>query len=46
MVVPQGVTIQDVVKVPNTIGVSPRDLITILQTIKDAGALQAELRVI
>ncbi len=46
MVVPQGVTIQDVVKALNAIGVSPRDLITILQTIKEAGALQAELRVI
>jgi flagellar P-ring protein FlgI len=46
VVVPQGVTIQDVVKALNAIGVTPRDLITILQTIKEAGALQAELRVI
>jgi flagellar P-ring protein FlgI len=46
VVVPIGVTIQDVVKALNAIGVTPRDLITILQTIKEAGALQAELRVI
>jgi flagellar P-ring protein precursor FlgI len=46
MVVSKGVTIQDVVKALNAIGVSPRDLITILQTIKAAGALQAELKII
>ncbi len=46
MLVPRGVTIQDVVKALNAMGVSPRDLITILQTIKAAGALQAELRII
>ena len=46
MVVPRGVTIQEVVQALNAIGVTPRDLITILQTIKAAGALQAELRVI
>lgn len=43
MVVPQGVTIQEVVNALNAVGVSPRDLITILQTIKAAGALQADL---
>lgn len=46
VLVPQGVTIQDVVASLNAIGVSPRDLITILQAIKAAGALQAELRII
>lgn len=46
MMVPQGVTIYDVVKSLNALGVSPRDLITILQTIKAAGALQADLRII
>ena len=45
-VVPQGVTIQEVVKALNAIGVSPRDLITILQTIKAAGALHADLKLI
>ena len=43
MVVPQGVTIQEVVNALNAVGVSPRDLIAILQTIKAAGALQADL---
>jgi len=43
MVVPRGVTIQEVVNALNAIGVSPRDLIAILQTIKAAGALQADL---
>ncbi len=46
MMLPQGVTIYDVVKALNALGVSPRDLITILQTIKAAGALQADLRII
>ncbi len=46
MVVPQGVTIQDVVMALNAIGVTPRDLITIIQTIKAAGALQADLKII
>ena len=46
MVVPRGVTIQDVVKALNAVGVTPRDLITIIQTIKAAGALQADLRII
>ena len=46
IVVPKGVTIQDVVKALNAMGVTPRDLITIMQTIKAAGALQADLRII
>jgi len=46
MVIPRGVTIQDVVMGLNAIGVTPRDLITIIQTIKAAGALQADLRII
>ncbi len=46
VLIPQGVTIQDVVKALNAMGVTPRDLITILQTIKAAGALQADLRII
>lgn len=45
MVIPRGVTIQDVVMALNAIGVTPRDLITIIQTIKAAGALQADLRI-
>ncbi len=46
MMVPQGVTIYDVVRALNSLGVSPRDLITILQAIKAAGALQADLHII
>jgi flagellar P-ring protein precursor FlgI len=46
MVVQAGVTIQDVVKALNAVGVTPRDLITIMQTIKAAGALQADLKII
>lgn len=46
MVLQTGVTIQEVVKALNAIGVSPRDLIAILQTIKAAGAMQADIRII
>lgn len=46
LVMPRGVTIQDVVRGLNAMGVSPRDLITILQTIKAAGALQADLKIL
>lgn len=38
-----GVTLQDLVTGLNRLGVSPRDMITILQAIKAAGALQAEI---
>lgn len=40
-----GVTLQELVRGLNSLGVGPRDLITILQTIKAAGAMQAELEV-
>ncbi|MBN2397416.1 MAG: flagellar basal body P-ring protein FlgI [Deltaproteobacteria bacterium] len=46
MVVPRGVTIQEVVRALNAIGVTPGDLIIILQTIKSAGALQADLKLL
>lgn len=46
ILIPKGVTIQEVIKALNAVGVTPRDLITILQTIKAAGALQADLRII
>ncbi len=46
VLVPMGITIQEVVRALNAIGVSPGDLITILQTIKSAGALQADLKLI
>ena len=38
-------TLRDLVGSLNALGVSPRDLISILQTIKAAGALQADLQV-
>jgi flagellar P-ring protein precursor FlgI len=42
-VVETGVTLQDLVTGLNRLGVAPRDVITILQAIKAAGALQAEI---
>jgi flagellar P-ring protein precursor FlgI len=44
-VVPEGVSLGEVVHSLNAIGVTPRDLISILQTIKAAGALQTELTI-
>jgi flagellar P-ring protein precursor FlgI len=41
-----GVSIATVVKALNALGVSPRDLISIFQALKAAGALQAELEII
>ncbi|MBI9085918.1 MAG: flagellar basal body P-ring protein FlgI [Desulfobacterales bacterium] len=41
-----GVSIGEVVRALNLLGVSPRDLIAIFQAIKAAGALQAELEII
>ena len=41
-----GTTLRELVGGLNALGVGPRDLITILQTIKAAGALQAEIDVI
>ncbi|HLP58817.1 MAG TPA: flagellar basal body P-ring protein FlgI [Candidatus Deferrimicrobium sp.] len=45
-VVEQTPTISEVVKALNSLGASPRDIIAILQAIKSAGALQAELEMI
>ena len=41
-----GTSVGDLVKALNTFGVSPKDLITILQNLKAAGALQAELEIL
>lgn len=41
-----GVTLQDLVTGLNSLGMKPRDIITILQAIKAAGALQASIEVI
>lgn len=44
--VESGVSIGEVVKALNALGVSPRDLIAIFQALKAAGALQAKLEII
>lgn len=41
-----GVTLGEMVKALNSVGVAPRDLIAIFQAIKAAGALQADLEII
>lgn len=45
-VMPAGVSIGEVVRALNALGVTPRDLISIFQALKAAGALQAELEII
>ena len=46
MVMPEGASIGDVVRALNLLGVTPRDMISIIQAVKSAGALQAELSII
>ncbi|MFQ5736253.1 MAG: flagellar basal body P-ring protein FlgI [Thermodesulfobacteriota bacterium] len=46
IVLPESVTLGEVVRALNLVGVTPRDLVAILQAIKAAGALQAELEII
>jgi flagellar P-ring protein precursor FlgI len=41
-----GATIEELVRALSVIGSTPRDIIAILQTLKSAGALEAELEVI
>jgi flagellar P-ring protein FlgI len=43
---PAGTRLTDVVKALNTLGANPQDLLAILQAMKSAGALQAELEII
>jgi flagellar P-ring protein precursor FlgI len=45
-VVDSGVSVGDLVQALNRLGVTPKDLITILQSIKAAGALHGELEVL
>jgi len=40
-----GVSLQEMVNGLNALGIGPRDMITILQAVKSAGALQAEIEV-
>jgi len=44
-IVKNGVTLQSLVDGLNALGIGPRDMISILQSIKAAGALQAEIEV-
>ena len=46
MLVKAGVSIGELVRALNALGVSPRDLITIFQALRASGALQAELETI
>lgn len=46
VVLKEGVTLQELVKALNSIGATPKDLISILRTIKASGALQADIEVI
>ncbi len=43
---PAGVKLADVVKALNAMGATPQDLLVILQAMKSAGALHAEIEVI
>ena len=46
VLIPSGSTIGELVRALNAIGVTPRDLISIFQTLKAAGALHAQLELI
>ncbi len=46
VVVPRGISLGEVVNALNSIGVTPRDLIAIMQSIKASGALHAELEIL
>jgi len=43
---PSGVTLQELINSLNALGIGPRDMISILQAIKAAGALQADIEVL
>jgi flagellar P-ring protein precursor FlgI len=46
MVMDEAANVGDIVKAMNRLGVTPKDLITILQSIKAAGALQGDLEIL
>jgi flagellar P-ring protein FlgI len=46
IVLPKATSVADVARALNALGVTPRDLISIFQLLKEAGALHAELKVI
>jgi len=45
-IIDTGITLQSLVQSLNALGISPRDIITILQSIKAAGALQADIEIL
>jgi flagellar P-ring protein precursor FlgI len=45
-VLKQGATVEELVRALNAIGASSRDVIAILQNLRAAGALEAELEVL
>jgi flagellar P-ring protein FlgI len=46
LILKDGATVEDLVRGLNTIGSTPRDIIAILQDLRAAGALDADLEVI
>lgn len=46
LLIPEGKTVGDLVRALNAIGILPRDLITVLQAVKAAGALHGDLEII
>jgi flagellar P-ring protein precursor FlgI len=46
VILKQGATVEELVRALTAIGSTPRDIISILQNLKDAGALEADLKVI
>jgi flagellar P-ring protein precursor FlgI len=46
VLLPGSASLNDVVKALNAVGATPQDLLAILQAMKAAGALRAELEVI
>jgi flagellar P-ring protein precursor FlgI len=46
VVLKQGATVEDLVRALAAIGSTPRDVIAILQNLRSAGALEAEVEVI
>ena len=46
LVIDNAANVGDLVKAMNRLGVSPKDLITILQSIKAAGALHGEIEIL
>ncbi len=46
MAIEESANVGDLVKALNRLGVTPKDLITILQSIKEAGALQGDLEIL